>query len=306
MTNRVLLASLIAGTLVVPATGASAAAAPEIKEIRVLPADPVVGPRGSVRVVIEVVARGVAGADGVSVEAVPGVPLPEPPTSGRGAGEGARALARRSSRDVSARGPAPGARGVHAPELGFVLSARVRPDAAPAGAARAPARFAGSAGEREDEWATWSFLPGRGLNRFYPSGLWTVTATARSADGVTVLRQTSFRLRHETRVVSVRAAKVPGVKALRIQGKVERVDPEGYRDYATFPGVRVEILRRGPLETEWSRVAKATTKSDGRFSRTVKGRAAGWWRVRYPGDDDYAAGWTAEILVDPSKKRTEI
>ncbi|MFC7111583.1 hypothetical protein ACFQQB_71055 [Nonomuraea rubra] len=58
MTRSVLLVSLAAGALTVPAPAASAAIEPAIRAITVRPAAPVVGAQGSVRLVIDVIARG--------------------------------------------------------------------------------------------------------------------------------------------------------------------------------------------------------------------------------------------------------
>ncbi|NUW41693.1 hypothetical protein [Nonomuraea rhodomycinica] len=103
MTRRLVLVSLAAGALTVPAPASSAAtslppastatshgasvnpaasglaaaaraAAPAIREIVVRPASPVVGPGDSVRMVIDVVAKDVKYRNGVSVKVEPGKP----------------------------------------------------------------------------------------------------------------------------------------------------------------------------------------------------------------------------------------
>ncbi|PZG17446.1 hypothetical protein [Nonomuraea aridisoli] len=78
MTRSLLLVSLAAGSLTAPATGAAAWAAaatePEIRSITVRPEHPVVGAQGSVRLVIDVIARGVRGKNGVTVKVEPGDP----------------------------------------------------------------------------------------------------------------------------------------------------------------------------------------------------------------------------------------
>ncbi|GAA2270239.1 hypothetical protein GCM10010149_09390 [Nonomuraea roseoviolacea subsp. roseoviolacea] len=90
MTRRLVLVSLAAGALTVPAPASSAAtslppasglaaaaraaAAPTIREIVVRPASPVVGPGDSVRMVIDVVAKDVKYKNGVTVKVEPGKP----------------------------------------------------------------------------------------------------------------------------------------------------------------------------------------------------------------------------------------
>ncbi|WP_049567990.1 hypothetical protein [Nonomuraea sp. SBT364] len=84
MTRSLLLVSLAAGALTVPAPASSAATELAIREITVRPAAPVVGAGNSVRLVIDVVAKGVRGRDGVTVSVEPGAPpagaeRPSPP-----------------------------------------------------------------------------------------------------------------------------------------------------------------------------------------------------------------------------------
>ncbi|MEW9551683.1 hypothetical protein [Nonomuraea sp. NPDC050783] len=59
---------------VVPAAGSVGEAGPAIRAISVRPAEPVAGPRGSVRLVIDVIARGAQGKKGVTVRVEPGRP----------------------------------------------------------------------------------------------------------------------------------------------------------------------------------------------------------------------------------------
>ncbi|TMR89178.1 hypothetical protein EJK15_62090, partial [Nonomuraea basaltis] len=73
MTRGLLLVSLAAGALTAPAP-ASAATELAIRAITVRPAEPVVGAHDSVRLVIDVVARGTRGKDGVAVTVEPGAP----------------------------------------------------------------------------------------------------------------------------------------------------------------------------------------------------------------------------------------
>jgi hypothetical protein len=59
-----------------PVEAPAAATAPDltIRSVTLNPASPVVGPVGTVRLVVEVVARGVAGPEGVTIQVEPGVP----------------------------------------------------------------------------------------------------------------------------------------------------------------------------------------------------------------------------------------
>lgn len=140
-----------------------------------------------------------------------------------------------------------------------------------------------------DGWETWRFLPSQGLTRFYPSGVWTITATARAEDGSTVTARSTFNLRHETRLAELQIAKVAGARAVRLSGTLRRVDPQGYADYAPFGNQRLEISYRRTEGEEWQRVATADTSATGRFERRLPGRLHGLWQVRYPGSDAYAA-----------------
>ncbi|MEV0587759.1 hypothetical protein [Nonomuraea sp. NPDC050310] len=153
-----------------------------------------------------------------------------------------------------------------------------------------------------DGWETWRFLPARGLNRFYPSGLWTVTATAKAADGSTVTRHTTFQLRRATRLTSAHVSKIRGQKAVRLSGELDRVDPAGYSDYAAFAGTKVEIMHRKPNGVVWTKVGTATTGRDGGFARVIPNRARGWWQLRFPGNKHYAPGWGPAVHIAGQKK----
>ncbi|MEV4017912.1 hypothetical protein AB0J35_46210, partial [Nonomuraea angiospora] len=72
MTRSLLLVSLAAGPLTVPAP--PAAIEPAIRAITVRPAEPVVGANDSVRLVVDVVAKGARGKDGITVKIEPGAP----------------------------------------------------------------------------------------------------------------------------------------------------------------------------------------------------------------------------------------
>ncbi|MGW3370066.1 hypothetical protein ACWDOR_44875, partial [Streptosporangium canum] len=89
MTMRVLLPVLAAGAAALPAGAAAVPARAEphaavkdlaIRSITLDPEAPVVGPSDTVRLVIEVVARGVSGPQGMTVQVEPGAP----PESGTG------------------------------------------------------------------------------------------------------------------------------------------------------------------------------------------------------------------------------
>ncbi|MBN6055516.1 hypothetical protein JYK22_26515, partial [Nonomuraea sp. RK-328] len=146
MTRRLVLVSLAAGALTVPAPASSAAtslphastatshgasavnpavmpaapgsglaaaaraAAPAIREIVVRPASPVVGPGDSVRMVIDVVAKDVKWRNGVSVKVEPGKP-PQDAAAEPGAAPAPAAPAPRPAVPVPAA-PAPGPDGL--------------------------------------------------------------------------------------------------------------------------------------------------------------------------------------------------
>ncbi|GAA0919798.1 hypothetical protein [Nonomuraea longicatena] len=390
MTSNSLLASLAAGALAAPLLGPVPAAAQDelaIREIVVRPAEPVVGASGSVRLVIDVVATGVGGQDGVTVKVEPGSPPrsgPEgQPESGQPpaatpsgavisaapsdavAGTGARvvAVARPSeeapavvaSSDTSVRAPftgvsavgdmaggfapaVPGPSGgdpgaqalagaqeaLNAPQKALTgeegvfvpvrhpesctealaapdrgpaartVSARPGISAGHAGARRVAAGWTGTAvGPQDDDGAeTWRFLPEKGLNRYYPSGVWTIAATAKAADGRTVTAYESFKLRRETRLTSVTALKVPGERAVKLRGVLTRVDPEGYTDYSPYGNQRMEIHYRRDADDVWQLMAAATTTTTGAFTRTVEGRVRGQWRASFPGTTHYATKYS--------------
>ncbi|MEU1881775.1 hypothetical protein ABZ470_31105 [Streptosporangium sp. NPDC020072] len=244
---RFLFALLAAATVVPPVpAGAGVAGEPVIRSVTVTPGAPVVGPSGSVRVVIEVVAGGVAGPDGVTIEVEPGAP--------DAADEPASPPIQEDAEDTGVTGTADG-QGASAP---------------------APA----------PEWEIWRFVPDKGLTRWYPTGRWTVTVTARGAGGEVVTGHTVFRLRRETRFSAVRVA--AGETGARVRGVLNRVDPQGYLDYAPFPGQPVGILHRSEPGEPWQSVASATTDAQGRFARDVPGIRDGQWRILFAGTGHYA------------------
>ncbi|MFF0576729.1 hypothetical protein [Streptosporangium saharense] len=237
---RVLFALLTATAALLPApAGAAVTEEPVIRSVTMTPRSPVVGPSGSVRLVIEVIAAGIVGPDGVTIEVEPGTPAAN--------GEPIPPLIQGDPEEPVTPGETP-----------------------------PPGR----------EWETWRFVPDRELTRWYPAGRWTVTVTARGADGVAVTGRTSFWLRRETRFSAVRA--VAGEAGVRVRGVLNRVDPQGYLDYAPFPGQPVDILyRRDPAEA-WQTVASATTDTQGRFIRDVPGVGNGQWRIVFAGTGHYA------------------
>ncbi|MBG0816853.1 hypothetical protein [Planomonospora sp. ID82291] len=247
MTFRAFLISLTAGACALPALVATAApvAADDhvaIRSITLRPSAPVVHPDRPVRLIIEVVARGVSGRDGVTIKVEPGAPPASPP---------------------SADSPSP----ADAPQ-------DWQPE--PGSAQRLP----------EPGWRTWRFLPERRLNRWYPTGLWTVTATAKGQDGSRVVRHAGFRLRHATDFSALQVRRAD--RGVQIRGVLNRLDPEGYLDYAPFPRQPVEILHRPARGEEWTTVATATTDRGGRFVRKLRGHRGGEWRVRFPGTNRHA------------------
>ncbi|MFI9556657.1 hypothetical protein [Nonomuraea endophytica] len=337
MTSRVLLASLAAGALAVPVPVANAASEPAIREITIRPADPVVGPTGSVRLIIEVVAQGVDGREGVTVKVDPGAPpegapappvdpvdpppLPTPPLPTPTAVPSAVPSVAPSAVPSALPSVAPSALPPVAPSavpsalpsvapsvLPSVAPSQVPPLPAPLPPAPlAPAPLPPAPGlavpgqapqwheekvqpmRRGDGWQTWRFLPEKGLTRYYPSGTWTIAATATSPDGRSVTAYKTFKLRKETRLTSVQATKVPGTKAVRLRGVLTRVDPMGFTDYSPFGNQRMEILHRRDDKAPWKQEAVATTTELGKFGKTVLSSAKGQWRARFPGTGHYAA-----------------
>ncbi|MFE0155318.1 hypothetical protein ACFWY5_49845 [Nonomuraea sp. NPDC059007] len=327
MTSRVLLASLAAGALAVPVPVADAASEPAIREITIRPADPVVGPTGSVRLIIEVVAQGVDGREGVTVKVDPGAPpdgVPAPPvdpvdpppvtppplpapTAVPSAAPSVLPSVAPSAVPSAVPSVAPSAVPSALPSALPSAAPSVLPSAVPSQVPPLPAPLPPAPGlavpgqaprwheemagpmRRGDGWQTWRFLPEKGLTRYYPSGTWTIVATATSPDGRTVTAHKSFKLRKETRLTSVQATKVAGTKAVRLRGVLTRVDPMGFTDYAPFGNQRMEILHRRDEKSPWRQEAVATTSELGKFGKTVLGPARGQWRARFPGTGHYAA-----------------
>ncbi|MFI6926848.1 hypothetical protein ACIBIZ_43420 [Nonomuraea spiralis] len=352
MTRSLLLVPLAAGTLTVPVPAYPAAtelairaitvrpaypAATElaIRAITVRPADPVVGAHDSVSLVIDVIARGARGKNGVTVKVEPGVPpgpllsakppvadapaadpalqppgRPEPPSSSDAAQEAEPGIAPETSTGAAydtSTGAAPGAPApggaseapplLRAPLLelppslgvGAQLELQRAPAAKPFPARQdwrrtevPPARMAG-------DWETWRFLPDKKLNRFYPTGTWTITATAGGANGATVTEYASFQLRRATQLSSVRVERSPKSAAgVRLRGSLTRIDPRGFIDFGPYAKQRLELQWRAEGSATWEDVGETTTDAAGAFIRTVPFRRGGLWRVRFPGNTHYA------------------
>ncbi|GAA4220505.1 hypothetical protein GCM10023075_06730 [Streptosporangium album] len=237
-----------------------------IRSITLNPGAPVVGPTGSVHLVIEVVARGVAGSAGMTVQVDPGAPP--------GPLEGARPEAQLGP--VSRPGPAPQTGPISvSPFVASIVPPRA-------------ARPVGPAWPASGEWEVWRFEPDKKLSRWYPAGPWAVAATARGVDGGTVTRYAGFQLRRDTKFSSVQALrKGTGVE---VRGVLNRVDPQGYLDYAPFSGQTVEILHREEGQERWTKSAEATTDDQGHFLRTVTGHRDDEWRARFMETERYATG----------------
>ncbi|MEV7970972.1 hypothetical protein AB0O34_34015 [Sphaerisporangium sp. NPDC088356] len=230
---------------------------PAIRSVRVHPRTPVAGPKGAVKLVVEVVARGVTGPNGVTLRVEPG---------GRRRGRSSR-----PSAPSRLGGGTPRALGGPSP-----LAPR---------AAEGPVPVAGKDGGR---WEMWRFNPPVGLTRWYPSGRWRAIATARNARGARVTASSSFLFKKATALSGVQVGRVrKRGRAVRLTGTLMRVDPTGRFDYWSFPRQRVTLQFRRHGQRTWKTVAKARTNGDGRFARRVK-RAHGTWRVFYPGTPHYA------------------
>ncbi|MFI9841686.1 hypothetical protein ACIHFD_31950 [Nonomuraea sp. NPDC051941] len=386
MTRSLLLVSLAAGPLTVPAP--PVATEPVIRAITVRPAEPIVGANDSVRLVVDVVAKGVRGQGGVTVKVEPGappgpvltekLPIPAPapapapdtgsvgsgpaPTSGSVGTRPAPGTAPGTApRPAPVARPAPGTAPRPAPVARPALPNQPRPGVRPAlpnqprpgvrpalpnqprpgvrpvAPAPAPAPVqppalvqapapapvqapavapaaqppqlaedalegtppqltwrtagpgSGPPARMANGWETWRFLPDKQLNRYYPTGTWTITATARGAGGTTVTEYASFQFRRDTKLSSVRADKLEGSDLVRLRGSLRRVDPRGYTDYGPFARQGLEILWRGDESSAWERIGQTTTDASGTFEATVAGRSGGLWRVRYPGTGHYAS-----------------
>ncbi|WP_066936999.1 hypothetical protein [Microtetraspora fusca] len=266
MSRRLIARAAVAAAVPLAALGAAqtpALADDElaIRSVTVQPGDPVVGPSGSVKLVVDVVARGARGDRGVTVKVEPG-----PPTA-------------------ASTGQSTGA--------------------APAGPGASPVRplIDGSAGSvsvsgtrstqngqdigRSSGWEKWRFQPEVGLSRWYPSGQWTVVATAKDANGATVNSYTTFYLRRETRFEGI-DVKRDG-DGTRVTGTLMRVDPKGQVDYRPFAGREVAIRFREEGAADWKDMGTAVTNKDGWFESRAPVKTAGTWQVDFGGTGHYAS-----------------
>ncbi|MET9070293.1 hypothetical protein [Streptosporangium sandarakinum] len=290
MAMRLLLPLLASGAALSAQAGpATAAEEPVIRSVTLRPGTPVVGPAGSLRLVIDVVARGAAGPDAVAVRVEPGTPPaggtvlrpePLPPTVQQwGTPIPAHAVFSRPvvPRTLAVRRTGGGRR---------TQAARV---AAVPAAPAVPAVPAEPATEAGGGWETWRFLPDKQLNRWYPAGPWMVIATVRGAGGASATGYARFELKRATRFSSIEAVREG--RDVKVTGVLNRVDPQGYLDYAPFPGQPVEILHREEGRESWTTAASATTDRQGRFTRRMPGAARGGggdWRIRYAGTSGHA------------------
>ncbi|MFI9594894.1 hypothetical protein [Nonomuraea sp. NPDC052265] len=327
MTRSLLLVSLAAGSLTAPVPAYPAATELAIRAITVRPAEPVVGAHDSVSLVIDVIARGARGKNGVTVKVEPGVPpgpllsakppvsdtpdlppdsgpaLPGPssPSSPSSPGTSAESPGTSGAPDtapglVPEDSPSGGAAGAPLAQLPLAIVANPKLDLQKAPFASTlpnrlvwrqaeapPARMAG-------DWQTWRFLPDKKLNRFYPTGTWTISATARGADGATVTEYASFELRRATKLSSVRVERAPkSAGGVRLRGSLTRIDPRGFTDFGPYAKQRLRLQWRGEGSPAWEDVAETTTDAAGAFVQTVPSRRGGLWRVHFPGNPHYAS-----------------
>ncbi|MEU6428028.1 hypothetical protein ABZ860_19230 [Microbispora sp. NPDC046973] len=285
---RPLLATLVLATATTAAAAAPAPASGDlaIRSVEVRPSDPVVGPSGSVRLVVDVVARG---ADRVSVVLEPGrAPSegdepggePEPDATPSPPSGDAVPVPSVSPDPVVPPGAAVPA-AVPLPGLGGLASAAM-PGVVGASRDGGPARRIASG-----EWETWRFLPDKPLSRWYPSGPWTVTATAVNARGERAVARVGFNLRRATEIEGLKV--VRDGEGVRVTGTLMRVDPVGKVDYRPFPGQRVRICFRPAGSSRWKTVGEAVTRRDGWFTARVRADGEGAWRAEYAGTSRYAA-----------------
>ncbi|MGI5156805.1 hypothetical protein [Microbispora sp. CA-102843] len=288
---RPLLATLVLATATTVTTAAAAPASASgdlaIRSVEVRPSDPVVGPSGSVRLVVDVVARG---ADRVSVVLEPGrAPsgddepggepepdvIPSPPS-----GDAVPVPSVTPDPAVSSGSAVPA--GVPLPGLGGLASAAMPGMMGASRAGGRPARRISSG-----EWETWRFFPDKPLSRWYPSGPWTVTATAVNARGERAVARVGFNLRRATEIEGLKV--VRDGDGVRVTGTLIRVDPLGKVDYRPFAGQRVRICFRPAGSSRWKTVGEAVTRRDGWFTARVRVDGEGAWRAEYAGTSRYAA-----------------
>ncbi|MFI6184151.1 hypothetical protein ACIA8R_52060 [Nonomuraea sp. NPDC051191] len=321
MTRSLLLVSLAAGSLTAPVPAYPAATELAIRAITVRPAEPVVGAHDSVSLVIDVIARGARGKNGVTVKVEPGVPPgpllsakpPQPDPSGLppasepalpapstpyGPDTPSEPPASPDARPgiVPEDAPSGGPAGAPLAQMPLALVADPRLDLQKAPVTNAlPPRLVWRQGEvpparMAGDWQTWRFLPDKKLNRFYPTGTWTISATARDADGATVTEYASFELRRATRLSSVRVERSPkAAGGVRLRGSLTRIDPRGFTDFGPYAKQRLRLQWRGEGSPAWEDAGETTTDAAGAFVQTVPSRRGGVWRIHFPGNSHYAA-----------------
>lgn len=256
MMRRSLITSVLAvAALAVPAAPASADGDLAIRSITVRPADPVVGPSKPVKLVIDVVARG---AGEVDVVLQPGRPerTAKSPKPRRPPGE--------ETAEEAVQGPAG------------------EPVGEPSGG-------------DGTEWEIWRFLPQKALSRWYPSGLWTITVTAKNEEDRVVTARTAFSLRRATRLEGVKV--VRNGDGVRITGTLLRVDPKGRVDYRPFGKQRVIFSFRPAGADDWQVMGDAVTRKDGWFSARLNDAGDGQWRAEYGGNNHYAGDASSGVAV---------
>ncbi|MEQ4717171.1 hypothetical protein [Nonomuraea sp. B19D2] len=287
MIRSLLLVSLAAGPITMPASPPETELA--IRAITVRPEEPVVGAYDSIRLVIDVVAMGAKGKDGVTVKVEPGAP-PGP------------VLADKLPDQPPAPSPAPTPSAtpsaVLTPEENDqpVGAVRLAPSRALPPQVALPATGALPAAPTGG-WETWRFLPDKRLNRYYPTGTWTITATARGAHGATVTEYASFQLKRATKLTSVTAEKAGRSEAVRLSGSLRRVDPRGYTGYGPFAKQPLEILWRPDESSGWEKAGQTTTDASGAFETAVTDSTDGLWRVRYSGTGHYASDFSKSLQI---------
>ncbi|TQS29675.1 hypothetical protein [Microbispora sp. KK1-11] len=291
---RPLLATLVLAAATA-ATTAAAAPAPAsgdlaIRSVEVRPSDPVVGPSGSVRLVVDVVARG---ADRVSVVLEPGRAPSGGDEPGGEPGKEPEPDATPSPPSGDAVPVPPGSPDPMVPPDAAVPAAVPLPGLGGLASAAMPRMVGASRNGRpvrrisSGEWETWRFLPDKPLSRWYPSGPWTVTATAVNARGERAVARVGFNLRRATEIEGLKV--VRDGDGVRVTGTLLRVDPVGKVDYRPFAGQRVRICFRPAGSSRWKTVGEAVTRRDGWFTARVRADGEGAWRAEYAGTSRYAA-----------------
>ncbi|MEV0970545.1 hypothetical protein [Microtetraspora glauca] len=238
-----------------------------IRSVTVQPGDPVVGPSGSVKLVIDVVARGARGDNGVTVKVEPG----PPPAASTGQPGGAMQA-------VTPVKPATSS----TPRPPFINGS-----SGAVSVSGTQSTQGGQGADRFTGWEKWRFQPETGLSRWYPSGQWTVVATAKGANGATVNSYTTFYLRRATRLEGVRVNR--DANGTQVTGTLLRVDPSGQVDYRPFAGREVVLRFRPQGAAEWKDMGTSVTNKDGWFASQERAKNTGTWRVEFAGTARYGS-----------------